>query len=108
MESGEFRIALGAETDCRVSPTSPLCASFQLEATDSSSSNSNNKNNDPTYTMTEISLVGVIAGLVGILLGLIVVKTYTYFTDPSRNDPLYQKMIDKNRSGAYAPVHADA
>eukprot|EP00604_Paraphysomonas_vestita_P001495 CAMPEP_0174822222 /NCGR_PEP_ID=MMETSP1107-20130205/14408_1 /TAXON_ID=36770 /ORGANISM="Paraphysomonas vestita, Strain GFlagA" /LENGTH=839 /DNA_ID=CAMNT_0016040611 /DNA_START=23 /DNA_END=2542 /DNA_ORIENTATION=- len=104
LESGEFRIALGADTDCRTSETSPLCASFTLEATDSSSKKSNNNNDDEnTFTTTEISLVGVIAGLVGILLGMIVMKSYTYFTDPSKNNPLYEKMVAKSRSeGAFA------
>lgn len=93
MESGEFRIALGADTDCRATPTSPLCASFNLVVTDATPDNtkSNDDDDETTFTTSEISIVGVIAGLVGILLGMIVMKSYLYFTDPSRNDPLYQK-----------------
>lgn len=30
-------------------------------------------------------------------------KSYTYFTDPSKNNPLYEKMVAKSRSeGAFA------
>lgn len=33
MESGEFRLGLGPDVDCRASDSSPLCASFTLETT---------------------------------------------------------------------------
>ena len=33
MESGEFRLGLGAEVDCRANATSTLCATFTLQTT---------------------------------------------------------------------------
>lgn len=35
MESGEFRVGLGPDVDCRADATSPLCASFSLETSPS-------------------------------------------------------------------------
>ena len=35
MESGEFRLGLGPEVDCRADVSSPLCASFTLQTTSS-------------------------------------------------------------------------
>mmetsp|Transcript_4919 Transcript_4919/g.9247 ORF Transcript_4919/g.9247 Transcript_4919/m.9247 type:complete len:916 (+) Transcript_4919:105-2852(+) len=35
MESGEFRVGLGAEVDCRANATSPLCATFTLQTSPS-------------------------------------------------------------------------
>lgn len=35
MESGEFRLGLGPDVDCRADDSSPLCATFTLQTTPS-------------------------------------------------------------------------
>lgn len=76
-----------------------------MEAKSNSKKGSNN-DKSKTYSVTDISIVAVIAGVVGLVVGMILMKSHTYFTHSGSDEIAYLRLNqgDANpSSNQYAP-----
>jgi hypothetical protein len=103
LESGEFRVAVGHDIDCRATPSQPLCASFTLQV-DKKATKSKSSDDSKSYSLTQISVASVVTGVVGIVIGMLLTKAHSLYTRP-RDDEIYQKIhqSDTFASSGYAP-----
>jgi hypothetical protein len=105
LESGEFRVAIGHDVDCRDTPSQPLCASFTLEAeTKSKTSSNNDDDSDKSYSLTQISVVSVVTGIVGVVVGMLLMKAHARYTQTQEGE-MYQKIHQPDNFAftGYAP-----
>lgn len=63
----------------------------------SNSKKGDSSDEDKTYSVTDISIVAVIAGVVGIVLGMILMKSHAYFTRSHSDEIAYHKLQGPTR-----------